>query len=159
MAEKKNSLSQLAKTQKIIIPGTHDEQAKKIIEDYKEIMKGLSLIHDVKQVNPIGLFLLRIRLRRLVQREFKLYKIFPESVFKERRSSSLEIVSSELQRDLYSASKSVSTKLNELVNRKIIQKKHLKEIYSYSLPPLRQVKSPKKLFNVFTSSSMKKKFY
>ncbi len=167
MAEtKKNSPSQLAKTQKIgsnyetriIPPGTKDAEARKLIEEYEKVYKTLLLIRRFSPLNPIIFLLIKKRLKGLVQQEFELYKSFPDLVKKENRTKSTEIVSSAAQAQLSSISKSVSSKLNDSIKRKMLERKYMQEVYTFKLPPLKMPAKTKKFKSVFTSSAMKKKF-
>jgi len=166
MAEKKsNSQSQLAKTQKmpvfetrIIPPGTRDAEARKLIQDYAKIEATLKYVRKYNPLNPIIFLLIKKRLAGLVQQEFELYKSFPEQVKKEKRASSLELVSVSVQRELNQTSKSISNRLNDLIKIKLLQRRYMQEVYTFKLPPIRVPTKEKKFKSVFTSSNMKKKF-
>lgn len=165
MVEKGNSKSQLAKTQKITFNDTNlttprikDNEAKKLIEDYQKIRVALKLVRRFSPLNPVVLILIKKRLSNLVQREFELYNSLPDLVQKEKKRSSTEIVASHLQKELNHVSQRVSDKLSELIKRKMLERKYMREVYTFKLPPINTRAKTKKFNSVFTSSTMKKKF-
>lgn len=120
-----------------------DKESQRIIDGYISVLKYFNLL-KVKP-KPLALYLIRNKLKKLVQKEFNLYNSFHTLKSKNAKLGSTEFVSYHLQERLSHVSGSVSIKIDELIERGLLDKYFKSEIYRYKLPLINKPKvTPRK---------------